>query len=288
MPRPLAHFQDRIQPLEDVRIPALDRGFLFGDSVYEVLRVYGGKPWLEAEHWRRLERSLAEVRIASIDLERLRARVRETIAAGPFGEAMVYVQITRGAAPKRRHAFNTALTPTELLWVEDYDDAPTAAKRATGVAVITHPDLRWQRCDIKSTNLLANVLANTVAAERGAAEALFYLPDGYLSEASHSTVFWVKNGDLFTTPSEENILPSITRQSLIDLATQEGIPFREGKLKGIDIFGIDEIFLAATTSEVLPVVTVDGRPIADGRPGPVSRRLLAAHQRAVAAFVAGL
>lgn len=287
MPAPLAHFEGHILPLEDVRIPALDRGFLFGDAVYEVLRVYGGKPWLEAQHWSRLERSLAEIRIASIDLDRLRTKAYETIAAGPFGEAMVYVQITRGAAPQRRHAFKTTLTPTELLWVEDYDDATTAAKREAGVAVITHPDLRWQRCDIKSTNLLANVLANTAAAERGAAEALFYLPDGYLSEASHSTVFWVKDGGLFTTPLDANILPSITRQSLIELAAAEGVPFCEAKLKGVDIFGVDEVFLAATTSEVLPIVAVDGRTVGDGKPGPMSRRLLAAHQRAVAAFLAG-
>lgn len=285
MPNPLAHFDGRILSLEDVRISALDRGFLFGDSVYEVLRVYRGKPWLEAEHMRRLERSLAEIRIASIDFDRLRARMYETIAAGPFVEAMVYIQITRGAAPRRRHAFNVPLTPTELLWVEDYDDAPTAARRATGVAVITHPDLRWQRCDIKSTNLLANVLANTLSAERGAAETLFYLPDGFLSEASHSSFFWVKDGNLFTTPLVENILPSITRQSLIELAAADGIPFREAKIKGVDVFGVDELFLAATTSEVMPVANVDGRAIGDGRPGPISRLLLMAHQRAVEAFL---
>ena len=217
----------------------------------------------------------------------MKARVRETIVAGPFVEAMVYIQVTRGAAPKRRHAFNTTLTPTELLWVEDYDDALTAVRRETGVGVITHPDLRWQRCDIKSTNLLANVIANTAAAERGAAEALFFLPDGTFSEASHSTIFWVKNGELLTTPLNGNILPSITRQSLIDLAALEGIEFRESELKDSDIFGIDELFLAATTSEVLPVIRVDGRLIGDGKPGPISRQLLAAHQRSVAAFVSG-
>jgi D-alanine transaminase len=283
VPKPLAHYQGRIVPLSEVMIPALDRGFLFGDAVYEVLRVYGGKPWLEVEHWRRLERSLAEIRIAGVDLDRLRERMRETIAAGPFREAMVYMQITRGAGPQRRHAFNAPLTPTELLWVEDYDDGPTAAKRERGVSVVTQPELRWQRCDIKSTNLLANVMANTIAAERGAAEAIFYLPDGTLSEASHSSFFWVKDGVLFTTPIARNILPGITRQFLIDLVAREGIPFREAVLRGEDVFAVDELFLAGTTSEVLPVVKVDERVIGNGRPGVMSRRLLAAHQRAVAA-----
>jgi D-alanine transaminase len=282
VPQPLAYYQGRIQPLGEVMIPALDRGFLFGDAVYEVLRVYQGKPWLEEEHWQRLERSLAEIRIAGVDLQRLRKRMHETIAAGPFGEAMVYLQITRGAAARRRHAFNAPLTPTELLWVEDYDDGPTAAKRETGVAVISQPDLRWQRCDIKSTNLLANVMANTLAAERGASEAILYLPDGTLSEATHSSFFWVKDGVLFTTPIGDNILPSITRQFLIEVAAKEKIPFREAKLRGADVFGVDEFFLAGTTSEVLPVATFDGRPIAGGKPGPLSRRLLAVHQQAVA------
>jgi len=238
-------------------IPALDRGFLFGDAVYEVLRVYGGKPWLESEHWRRLERSLAEIFITGVDLDRLRTRVAETIAAGPFREAMVYLQITRGAGPQRRHAFNTALTPTELLWVEDYDDGLTARKREQGVAVITRPDLRSQRCDIKSTNLLANIMANTAAAERGAAEAIFYLPDGTLSEGSHSSFFWVKNGVLATTPIAQNILPGITRQFLIELVTREGIPFKEMPLPASELFSVDELFLTGTTSEVLPVVKVD-------------------------------
>jgi D-alanine transaminase len=282
VPNPLAHYRGRIMPLEDVMIPALDRGFLFGDAVYEVLRVYGGKAWLEAEHWSRLERSLAEIRIAGVDLAGLRERMRETIAAGPFAEAMVYLQITRGASSRRRHAFNAPLTPTEVLWVEDYDDKPTAAKRETGVSVVSQPELRWQRCDIKSTNLLANVMANTVAAERGAAEAIFYLPDGTLTEASHSSFFWVKDGVLLTTPIAKNILPSITRQFLIEAAKREGIAFREAILKKDDVAGIDELFLAGTTSEVLPVAQFDGRPVGGGRPGRVSRQLLAAHQRAVA------
>ena len=287
MPEPLAHHQGRVMPLHQVMVPALDRGFLFGDAIYEVLRVYRGKAWLEDEHWRRLERSLAEVRIVGADLTGLRCRMVETIAAGPFEEAMVYIQVTRGAAPRRRHAFNTPLQPLELLWVEEYDDGSTAAKRETGVSVITHPDLRWQRCDVKSTNLLANVMANTLAAERGAAEAIFYLPDGYLSEASHSSFFWVKAGTLVTTPIAANILPGITRQFLFRLADQLGLPCREARLLGRDLFGVDELFLSGTTSEVLPIVRVDDGLIADGKPGPLTRQLQAAHRAKVESWLAG-
>ena len=281
MPEPLAHYQGRIMPLDQVMVPALDRGFLFGDAIYEVLRIYRGKPWLEVEHWRRLERSLAKVRIVGVDLAELRRRMIETIAAGPFAEAMVYIQITRGAGPRRRHAFNVPLRPLELLWVEEYDDGPTAAKRRTGVSVVTHPDLRWQRCDVKSTNLLANVMAYTFAAERGAAEAIFYLPDGYLSEASHSSFFWVRGGTLFTTPVAANILPGITRQFLFRLADRLGLPCREARLLGKDLFGVDELFLTGTTSEVLPVVRVDDRVISNGEPGPLTCRLRDEHRAEV-------
>lgn len=287
MPAPLAHYQGRIVPLDQVQVPALDRGFLFGDGVYEVLRVYQGRPWLEQEHWDRLTRSLAEIRIPRVDLANLRKRMHETIAAGPFGESMVYIQITRGSAPRRKHAFPAEIRPLELLWVEDYDDGATAARRKTGVSVITYPDLRWHRCDIKSTNLLANILANQASAEKDAAEALLVLPDGTLSEGSHSSFFWVSRGVLYTTPVKDNILPGITRQFLCGLAAREGIACQEAHLSAKDVFGVDELFLSGTTSEVLPISRVDDRPIAGGQVGPVTRRLQAAHERAVQSWLHG-
>jgi D-alanine transaminase len=281
---PLANFQGQILPLEDVRIPATDRGFLFGDAVYEVLRVYRGKPWLEQEHWDRLSRSLLEIRIVGVDLVRLRQRMHDTIRAGNFGEAMVYIQVTRGCAP-RKHAFPKAVAPLELLWVQEYDDGPTRILRQSGTSVITHPDLRWQRCDIKSTNLLANVLANQAAAEKGASEALLYLADGTMSEASHSTFFWVQGGVVKTTPLK-NILPGITRQFIIRLCQKHDIPAREETIKGTELFHVDELFLSGTTSEVLPVVKVDDRAIAGGQIGPITRRLQTIHDQAVREFLA--
>src|ERR1043165_4777657 len=213
---PLANLHGKILPLDQVTISPLDRGFLFGDAVYEVLRVYQGKPWLEQEHFDRFARSLEEIRIRGIDMARMRQRMYETIRAGNFREAYVYMQVTRGAAP-RHHAFPKDAVPLELLWVDEYRgnyDEP----RKTGIRVITYPDLRWHRCDIKSTNLLGNVLANQAAAEAGCSEVLLYLPDGTLTEASHSSFFAVQAGKLHTTPLKANVLPSITRGYTLKLA----------------------------------------------------------------------
>jgi D-alanine transaminase len=285
MPAPLANLNGQTLPLDEVRIPALDRGFLFGDAVYEVLRVYHGKPWLEREHFDRLARSLAAIRIGGVDVERLRRRMHETIDAGGFGECVVYLQVTRGAAFPRRHAFPASVLPLELLWVEEYDDTKYARLRETGTGVVTYPDQRWHRCGIKSTNLLANVLANQAANEAGAAEALLYLPDGTLTEASHSSFFWVQGGGLCTTPHDANILPGITRTMVLRLTERARVPVRECYLKRDGLAGVDELFLTGTTSEVLPVTRVDGRPVGGGAPGPVTRKLQAAHAEAVREFL---
>jgi D-alanine transaminase len=268
----LANLNGRAMPLSEVQVPALDRGFLFGDAVYEVLRVYQGRPWLEDEHFRRLAHSLEAIRIAGVNLDRLRRRMHETIAAGPFGEALVYIQITRGAAPRRTHAFAPDLTPLELLWVDEFHD-PYTEQRRTGAAVLSQPDLRWDRCDIKSTNLLGNVLAMQAAKEAGCLEALFYLPDGTLTEGSHTSFFGVLDGTVLTAPNSNAILPGITRGLVLRLASRAGIAVREAVLRRADLERVSELFLTGTTSEVLPVVRVDGRPIADGRPGPVTQRL---------------
>jgi D-alanine transaminase len=287
MPVPLANLHGDILPLDDVRVSAQDRGFLFGDAVYEVLRLYRGRAWLEQEHFERLKNSLASIRIGGVDLDRLRRRMHETIAAGKFAEGMVYIHVTRGAAP-RRHAFPKSPVPLEFLFVQEYDDGPTAQVRAQGTKVITYPDIRWGRCDIKSTNLLANVLANQAAAEADASEALLYLPDGTMSEASHSSYFTAQGGVLHTTPLKSNILPGITRNFLIRLAQKADIPIREQPMRRDDLFKMDEIFLTGTTSEVVPVVKVDGKPIGTGRPGPMAAQILELHQKAVREFVAAV
>jgi D-alanine transaminase len=281
---PLANVNGRQLPLAEVRISPLDRGFLFGDAVYEVIRVYQGRPWLMDGHMRRLARCLDAIRIAGVDLDRLGRRVRETIAVGPFREATVYIQVTRGAAP-RTHKFPADVTPLELLFVQEFHD-PYTTYRQTGAPVITQPDSRWDRCDIKSTNLLGNVLAMQNAVEAGCAEALFYLPDGTMTEGTHTSFFGVLDGNLLTTPTSHDILPGITRGLILRLARRAGIPVQEHVLMRADLGRVTELFLTGTTSEVLPIIRVDATAIADGRPGPVTRRLQEAYAEAVREFLA--
>lgn len=282
----LANHEGRILPLEEVRISPLDRGFLFGDSVYEVLRIYQGKAWLEKEHFDRLERSLKEIRIEGVDIDRLRKRMHETISAGPYHDAQVYLQITRGAAPRRSHPIPKGIAPLELLWVEEIGD-PYAAHREPGVRVITQPDLRWRRCDIKSTNLLGNILATTAAKEADCSEAILYRPDGVVTEATHSSFFGVKEGAIVTTPQSGEILPGITRSFLFQLTERAKIPVREEVLRLEALPSMDETFLTGTTSEVLPIVEIDGKSVGSGKPGPVTRKLQAAYREAVAEFLLG-
>jgi D-alanine transaminase len=279
----LANLNGELMPLAEAKVPALDRGFLLGDAVYEVLRVYAGKPWLADEHFERLRRSLEAIRIGGIDLGRLRRRMLETIAAGSFREATAYLQITRGAAP-RAHPFPANATPLEFLYVQKFND-PYREARQTGAAVLTQPDIRWDRCDIKSTNLLGNVLAMQAAKEAGCVEALLYLPDGTLTEGTHTSFFGVLGNTLLTAPLSNAILPGITRSLTLRLAGKADIPVREHVLKRDDLGRVSELFLTGTTSEVLPVVRVDGRAIGDGKPGPVVRRLQAAYADAVREFL---
>ena len=279
----LANLNGQLMPLEEARVPALDRGFLFGDAVYEVLRIYSGRPWLADEHFARLARSLESIRIHGVDLERLRQRMQETIAAGSFREATAYLQVTRGAAP-RKHGFPAGVAPLEFLYVQEFTD-PYSEARRTGAAVITQPDPRWHHCDIKSTNLLGNVLAMQNALEAGCIEALLYQPNGALTEGTHTSCFGVLDGVLLTAPNSTAILPGITRGLVLRLSQRASVPVREQMLRRDDLGHVSEVFLTGTTSEVLPVVRVDGRPVADGKPGPVTQRLQEAFAAEVRDFL---
>lgn len=283
----LACLNGELLPADQARVPIWDRGFLFGDAVYEVFRLYEGRCWLEEAHLTRLRRSLESLEFEPIDLDALMARVRRTIDASGIGEGTLYVHFTRGVAP-RAHAFpNPPVPPTELIVVRPYDDAPTARKRETGVRVMTRPDLRWKRCDIKSTNLLANVLAYQAAHRAGCEEAVLFGEDGRVTEATHSSVIWVRGGRLEGTPDGTGILPGTTRGLLLKLAAEIGIPFAGAEVTVPELVAADEVFLLGTSTEVLPIVRVDDSPIADGRPGPVARRLQAAYQQAVERWLGG-
>ena len=187
----LACLNGEIMPVDEARIPVWDRGFLFGDSIYEVYRIYQGCCWLEEAHDARLRRSLREMDFPPVDFDALSDRMHRTIAGSRIQEGTAYIQITRGVAP-RLHAFpNPPVPPTELIIIRPYDDAKTAAFRISGVGVISHLDLRWKRCDVKSTNLLANVIANEAAHRAGADEAVLVGQDGLVTEATHSSLLWV-------------------------------------------------------------------------------------------------
>lgn len=280
MSEPLANLNGRILPLSQVLIPATDRGFLFGDAVYEVLRVYRGQPFLEQEHFDRLEASLRSIRVAGVNLGRLRQRMRETLEASGFAEALIYLQITRGSAP-RSHVFPEQATPLELLWVQSFSD-PYGPLRQQGGKALLQPDIRWGRCDIKSTNLLANVLAAQAAREAGCFEAVLYLPDGRLTEASHSSLFGVDAlGKLWTTPNNPDILPGITRAVILQLARELQIPVHEEMMHRDQLNQLTELFITGTSAEVLPIIEISGQTIGSGQPGPITRQLQQAHDRFV-------
>lgn len=268
-PFALANINGEITPLSEAKIPALDRGFLFGDAVYEVMWVNQGRMWLEEEHFARLDRSLNLIRIHGVDISNLAAQVYKTIEAGKFKTAIVYIQVTRGAAP-RSHAFPKDVKPFEFLFVQEFND-PYAEMRQKGIYLHARPDIRWDHCDIKSTNLLANVLAIQDSKEAGCQEVLFYLKDGSITESAHSSLFGVLDGILYTSPCSDLILPGITRSHLLKLIAECGIPVRQKSLNIEQLDQISEIFISGTTSGVLPVVAVDKKPIGDGKPGPITR-----------------
>lgn len=281
----LACLNGEVMPVDQARVPIWDRGFIFGDSVYEVYRLYGGRPWIEDEHNERLRRSLAEMQFPAVDFDVLRSRIHRTIEASGVQEGTAYIHITRGVAP-RAHVFpDPEVPPTELIVIRPFDDAPVAAKREKGVAVISQPDLRWKRCDVKSTNLLPNVLAIEAAKRAGAYEAIL-VDDGLVTEATHSSLLWVRDGRIEATPNGPEILPGTTRFLAGTLASGLGLPFVEGRVTLDELMAADEVFMCGTTIEVMPVVTVDGRAIGDGTPGPITRKLQAAYREAVAQWLA--
>jgi D-alanine transaminase len=283
-PSPLCVLNGARLPLAEAKVSVLDRGFLFGDGVYEVLRVYGGKPWLADEHFARLARSLQEIAIHGADVDRLRRQMEDLIAAGPFREAIAYIQVTRGVAP-RAHPFPASVRPTELVWLQEISDS-YAEKREKGVAVSLQPELRWKRCDVKTVNLLGNVLANQAASEAGCAEAILYHEDGTISEASHSSFFGVVDGVIRTTPCNPGILPGVTRKFVLDLLHEMGLPVQERSLHRDELPRASELFMTGTSIEVCPVVRVDELTMADGKPGAVTRKLQEAYRRALREFVA--
>ena len=282
----LACLNGEIMPVEQARVPVWDRGFLFGDAIYEVWRTYQGRLWLETEHIARLKRSLNELDFPPVDIDRLMDRAHRTLKASGVEEGMVYVQVTRGVAP-RAHTFpDPPVPPTELIIARPYDDGPTARLRETGARCKSHPDLRWKRCDVKSTNLLGNVLAIEAARRAGCQEAVLIDSEGLVTEATHSSLIWVRRGQLEGTPEGHEILPGMTRQHILRLAATINIPFSATRVTLAELLAADEVILFGTTIEVLPVVRIDDQSVGEGCPGPVTRRLGEALQQELARWLA--
>ena len=257
----------------DAAIPVDDRGFLFGDAVYEALRASQGRIFEAERHMARMRHGLDTLRFghASLidDLLGAAARLLELNALRER-EALVYMHVSRGVAP-RKHAFPAADTaPTVFVAASPF--APKAGVCAEGAAAITHPDLRWARCDLKTTNLLANVLANQAAQEAGAYEAIL-IREGVVTEGTHCNVFAVVGGELRTHPLGERILRGVTRDVVIELARDRGWTVREDAVREDELRAADEVFLTGTTTDVMPIVRLDGTPVRDGRPGLIASEL---------------
>lgn len=265
------YFNGDYLPKEQVRVSPDDRGFVFGDGVYEVVRSYGGKLFALEAHLARLEFGVCELGITGVNTSALGEVAVELLRRNDLttGDATVYFQVTRGSAP-RSHSFpDPPVPPTVYLQAGRFRPKSDPAK---GVAAITVPDIRWARCDIKTVQLLPNVLANQQARAAGVGDALF-VRDGVLLEGSHSALFFVFGEEVRTAPRNNYILPSITRGILLDLCRSSGIPAREAPVFVQDLPRATEAFIAGTTTEVMPLVQIDGRPVGDGTPGPVTRRL---------------
>jgi len=263
-------------PLEEAKVPVLDRGFIFGDGVYEVVPVYSKVPFRLEEHLARLERSLAAVGIGNpYTREQWRGYIAALVARQPFEDQAVYFQVTRGVA-KRDHAFPKHAQPTVFMMSNPLVPPP-AAQVESGAAAITARDNRWLRCDIKSISLIGNVLLRQLSAEADAVETILFR-DGKLTEASSSNVFVVKDGTIQSPPKNELILPGITYDVVVELARANGLPLEFRDIAETDVRAADEIWVTSSSKEVLAVVRLDGQAVGDGRPGPLFRQMYRLYQ----------
>ena len=261
------------------RVSVDDRGFLFADGVYEVARVYDGRIFMMQPHMDRMRHGLGELHIRDHMIDELPQIAERLLDENELrrGDATIYIQITRGAAP-RAHAFPAAETPPTVYVVAKPFKQHPATYFEDGVATITVPDTRWSRCDIKSIALLPNVLANQQAKEAGAFEALF-IRDGALIEGSHSNLFGVSGGELITYNMCGYILGGITRALIMERAPTLGLRVHEEAIMMNQLDRVEELFLSGTTTEIMPIVKVDDRVIGTGQPGPVTRQLQQAYKQ---------
>ncbi|RVU45149.1 D-amino acid aminotransferase [Rubrivivax rivuli] len=288
----LVHLNGEILPLSQAKVSVLDRGFIFGDGIYEVVPVYGGRLFRFDEHMARLSRSLAKLRIPNPHdntgwLALCRQLVASTAEATGAQDQLVYIQITRGVAP-RDHVMPANLKPTVFAMANPMKQA-SLEQRHQGVACVTARDFRWERGDIKSISLLGNVLARQISADAGAVETIMFR-DGWLTEAAASNVWIAHEGALLGAPKSSHVLEGIRYELLRELCEDCGIAYNLRPISEADVRAADEVMLSSATKEILPVTHIDGEPVGHGalrgKPGPVYARLYEAYQRAKQSMVA--
>jgi D-alanine transaminase len=259
-------------PLAEARVPVLDRGFILGDGVYEVIPAYGRRLFRCAEHLARLAHSLRSIRLGNPHDDASWAKLLGAVVdRNPWDDQGVYLQVTRGVAPRSHEFPKTPAAPTVFIMANPLKTPPPET-RERGVAVVTREDFRWHRCDIKSVSLLANCLLRQEAEDAGAVESVL-VRDGHVTEASTCNVFLVKNGTIVTPPKDNLILPGITYDLALELARAAGLPAEVRRVPVAELAAADEVWLSSSTKEVLPVTRIDGRPVGSGKPGPMYARM---------------
>lgn len=269
----IVYLNGQFMPIEEARVPVLDRGFIFGDGVYEVIPVYSRRPFRLAEHLRRLRQSMDSIRLQNPYGDEAWAQIiAELVAHGENEDQSLYLHVTRGVA-KRDHAFpNPPVAPTVFMMSNPLVTPPPALLES-GIACITAPDNRWLRCDVKAISLLPNVLLRQLAVDAGCAETLLIRDDSFMTEGAASNIFAVKDGTLLAPPKDNLMLPGITYDVVLELAASDGIPCEVRRVAKREVFGADELLLTSSTREVLAITRLDGKPVGDGRPGPMFARL---------------
>jgi D-alanine transaminase len=272
----IIYLNGEFMPLEEARIPVLDRGFIFGDGVYEVIPVYSRHPFRLPEHLQRLQHSLDGIRLANPLLDPEWTRLtHDIVARNPGDDQSIYFQITRGVA-KRAHEFPQNVKPTVFMMSSPLVTPPPEQVK-NGIACITATDFRWLKCDVKSVSLLGNCLLKQAAVDAGVVEVVMFR-DGYLTEASASNVCVVRNGVLLAPPKNHLILPGITYDVVLELASVDKIPLEVREVSEQEVRAAQEIWITSSTREVLAVTALDGRAVGDGRPGAMFRRVHALYQ----------
>ncbi len=266
----IAMIQDKIVPVNEVEPVYFDRGMFFGDGVYEVMRSYDGKIFALEEHLQRFAGSLSSIKISGVDIDLIRSRILKAFDAAGIANAKIYFHITRGSQPRDR-VWNADLQPNFFLTVSAVAD--NTEEKTQGITVSTFPDWRWKRCDIKSLNLLANVLASTDAASKGCGEAILVDGAGLITEGAGSAFFAVRGQTLQTAPLSANILPSITREFAIKAGRNIGLEIVEKSLTVEQAADSDELLVASTTQDTVAVVRFDDKVIGDGKPGRYTKLL---------------